>query len=103
MKVITQYLILITFPEMKMPVLADIRKTQEELSLALAELDSIEAAVSNIEIRNGSVAPSGSASGPANDISNRQLKERVEFLTEENRELSQVSKYFLYVNTCYDI
>ena len=74
-----------------MPVLADIRRTQEELSLALAELDNIEAAVNNIETRNGSESGSASAPGPVNDNVNRQLKERVEFLSEENKELSQVS------------
>ena len=78
-------------PHMKMPVLADIRRTQEELSLALAELDNIEAAVNNFETRNGSEAASGSDPGPANHNTNRQLKEKVEFLSEENRELSQVS------------
>ena len=73
---------------MKMPVLADIRRTQEELSLALAELDNIEAAVNNFETRNGSESGSASAPGPANDNINRQLKERVEFLSEENKEFS---------------
>ena len=64
-------------PDMRMPVLADIRKTQQELTLALAELDSIEAAV---------VAQGSSQHQP--DAS--QLKERVEFLQQENRELAQV-------------
>ena len=63
---------------MRMPVLADIRKTQQELTLALAELDSIEAAV---------VAQSSSQ--PPSD--SPQLRERVEFLQQENRELAQVS------------
>ena len=61
-----------------MPVLADIRKTQQELTLALAELDSIEAAV---VAQSSSQPPSDSA----------QLRERVEFLQQENRELAQVS------------
>ena len=34
---------------MKMPVLADLRRTQQELSLALAELDNIEAAVTSMD------------------------------------------------------
>ena len=63
---------------MRMPVLADIRKTQQELTLALAELDSIEAAV---VAQNSSQPPSDSV----------QLRERVEFLQQENRELAQVS------------
>ena len=63
---------------MRMPVLADIKKTQQELTLALAELDSIEAAV---------VAQS-SHQQPADS---NQLRERVEFLQQENRELAQVS------------
>ena len=63
---------------MRMPVLADIKKTQQELTLALAELDSIEAAV---------VAQSSNQ--PRADST--QLMERVEFLQQENRELAQVS------------
>ena len=35
--------------DMKMPVLADLRRTQQELSLALAELDNIEAAVTSMD------------------------------------------------------
>ena len=63
---------------MRMPVLADIRKTQQELTLALAELDSIEAAV---------VAQSSSQTPPDSS----QLRERVQFLQQENRVLAQVS------------
>ena len=68
---------------MKMPVLADIRKTQQELTLALAELDSIEAAVVNIEAGPASLQTSSQSA---------QLKERVEFLQQENRELAQVTQ-----------
>ena len=64
---------------MRMPVLADIRKTLQELTLALAELDSIEAAV---------VAQSSSQPPP----DSARLRERVEFLQLENRELAQVSQ-----------
>ena len=63
---------------MRMPVLADIKKTQQELTLALAELDSIEAAV---------VAQSSSQTPPDSS----QLRERVQFLQQENRVLAQVS------------
>ena len=69
---------------MKMPVLADIKKTQQELTLALAELDSIEAAVVNIE----SVGSQAEASPTSRDST--QLRERIEFLQQENRELAQV-------------
>ena len=70
---------------MRMPVLADIKKTQQELTLALAELDSIEAAV---------VAQSSNQ--PRADST--QLRERVEFLQQENRELAQVT---VTLSHCY--
>ena len=76
----------ISRPDMRMPVLADIRKTQQELTLALAELDSIEAAV---------VAQS-SSHHPADS---NQLRERVEFLQQENRELAQVSNTLSHCHT----
>ena len=75
---------------MRMPVLADIKKTQQELTLALAELDSIEAAV---------VAQS-SHQHPADS---NQLRERVEFLQQENRELAQVSTITLSHYTDCDL
>ena len=71
---------------MRMPVLADIKKTQQELTLALAELDSIEAAV---------VAQSSHQ--PRADTT--QLRERVEFLQQENRELAQVSVTLSHCHT----
>ena len=78
---------------MKMPVLADIRKTQQELTLALAELDSIEAAVVNIETVGAQTQHSPPASGDST-----QLRERIEFLQQENRELAQV-----YISIFFDI
>ena len=80
-----KYFICQLFSEMKMPVLADIKKTQEELSLALAELDNIEAAVSSFERSRPSVQ------APRNDQVENQLRDRVEFLNQENKELSQVT------------
>ena len=71
---------------MRMPVLADIRKTQQELTLALAELDSIEAAV----VAQGSSQPQADST---------LLRERVEFLQLENRELAQVSLTPYYCHT----
>ena len=68
-----------------MPVLADIRKTQEELSLALAELDNIEAAVNGIDTTRNAT---NTAAVAASD--NTHLRDRVDFLSEENRELAQV-------------
>jgi len=74
-----------------MPVLADIKKTQEELSLALAELDNIEAAVSSFE-RSRPPVP---APNPGNDEVANQLRDRVEFLNQENRDLSQKNEEIL--------
>ena len=71
---------------MRMPVLADIRKTQQELTLALAELDSIEAAV----VAQGSSQPQADST---------LLRDRVEFLQLENRELAQVSLTQYYCHT----
>lgn len=68
-----------------MPVLADIQKTQQELTLALAELDNIEAAFSSNQ---------GSSSNRNDNPQREQDKDlssqRLQFLTEENKELSEV-------------
>ena len=127
---------------MKMPVLADIKKTQEELGLALAELDrleemswldllsiretnspdwrlktrteawqfgrfliamhcySIEAAVTNFETGPGRGGPGGGqvqgtqVQQARSQGEERQLRARVEFLTQENSELSQVRIWY---------
>ena len=52
---------------MKMPVLADLRRTQQELSLALAELDNIEAAVTSMD-RPGPVAGDQGANSQVSKI-----------------------------------
>ena len=70
-----------------MPVLADIRKTQEELTLALAELDNIEASVGE-----------GSGSSGHGSSGDSRLSERIQFLTEENKELSTVSLKIIKAN-----
>ena len=70
-----------------MPVLADIRKTQEELTLALAELDNIEASVGE-----------GSGSSGQGSSGDSRLSERIQFLTEENKELSTVSLKIIKAN-----
>ena len=70
-----------------MPVLADIRKTQEELTLALAELDNIEASVGE-----------GSGSSGHGSSGDSRLSERIQFLTEENKELSTVSLKIMKAN-----
>ena len=71
---------------MKMPNLADLKKTKEELTLALAELDNLEKAARNIELsgQNGANGQNGNKSR-AEEI---RLKEKVEFLQQANKELA---------------
>ena len=72
--------------EMKMPVLADIQKTQQELTLALAELDNIEASF------NTNQGPFSARNGNNSQAQDQDLaKERIQFLTEQNKELSEVT------------
>ena len=75
-----------------MPVLADIQKTQQELTLALAELDNIEAAFSGNQ---------GTSSTRNANTQREQDKEvssqRIQFLTEENKELAQVI-FFMFLS-----
>jgi chromosome segregation ATPase len=72
------------FSDMKMPSLADLKKTKDELELALAELDNIERATRNIELagQNGKSEVERSAE----EI---QLKQKVEFLEQSNKELAE--------------
>ena len=79
---------------MKMPTLKDLRKTKEELKLALAELDSLEAATRNIDLaaQNGSHNSNHHQETNAEDV---QLKEKVRFLEEANKELSEKNEELL--------
>ena len=65
---------------MKMPSLSDLKKTKDELELALTELDNLERATRNLDLaaQNGAVSKN----------EERQLKEKVEFLEQANKELS---------------
>ena len=69
-----------------MPSLADLKKTKEELTLALAELDNLEKTARNIELsgQNGANGQNGNKSR-AEEI---RLKEKVEFLQQANKELA---------------
>ena len=71
---------------MKMPSLSDLQKTKEELELALAELDNLERATRNIEL----TAENGAAAKNETERSREdsQLKEKIEFLEQANRELA---------------
>ena len=68
-----------------MPVLADIQKTQQELTLALAELDNIEAAFHGNQ-GSSSTRNANTQREQDKDVSSQ----RIQFLTEENKELAQV-------------
>ena len=68
-----------------MPVLADIQKTQQELTLALAELDSIEATFNGNQTTS-STRNSNNQREQERDVS----RQKIQFLTEENKELSEV-------------
>jgi len=69
-----------------MPSLSDLRKTKEELELALAELDNLERAARNIDLaaENGA----NSKHEAERSTENNQLKEKVEFLEQANKELA---------------
>lgn len=69
-----------------MPGLSDLKKTKEELELALAELDNLERATRSLELaaQNGAV----SKNEVERSTEERQLKEKVEFLEQANKELS---------------
>ena len=68
-----------------MPVLADIQKTQQELTLALAELDSIEATFNGYQTTS-STRNTNNQREQERDVS----RQKIQFLTEENKELSEV-------------
>ena len=72
--------------DMKMPSLLDLKKTKEELELALAELDNLEIATRSLDLaaQNSAV----SKNEVERSIKDRQLKEKVEFLEQANNELS---------------
>jgi len=71
---------------MKMPALRDLRKTKEELILALAELDNLEEATRHMELneQNGATSKHHGDSHAEENL----LKEKVEFLEEANKELT---------------
>ena len=71
---------------MKMPSLSDLQKTKEELELALAELDNLERATRNIELTAENGAAAKNETERAREDS--QLKEKIEFLEQANRELA---------------
>ena len=64
---------------MKMPVLADLRRTQQELSLALAELDNIEAAVTSMDRPGPGAGDQGASSQVSKIISIQDLCLRAMF------------------------
>ena len=72
--------------DMKMPSLLDLKKTKEELELALAELDNLERATRGLDhaAQNGAV----SKNEVERSTEECQLKEKVEFLEQANKELS---------------
>ena len=72
--------------DMKMPSLSDLRKTKEELELALAELDNLERVARSIDLaaENGAI----SKHEAERSTENNQLKEKVEFLEQSNKELA---------------
>ena len=69
-----------------MPSLLDLKKTKEELELALVELDNLEIATRSLDLAaQNSVV---SKNEVERSIKDRQLKEKVEFLEQANNELS---------------
>ena len=70
---------------MKMPALRDLRKTKEELILALAELDNLEEATRHMELNE----KNGATSKHQGDIHTEEilLKEKVQFVEEANKKL----------------
>jgi len=69
-----------------MPSLSDLRKTKEELELALTELDNLERVARSIDLaaENGAI----SKHEAERSTENNQLKEKVEFLEQSNKELA---------------
>ena len=67
---------------MKMPNLADLKKTKEELTLALAELDNLEKTARNIEL-------SGQNGANAQNKTESQAEEKVDFLKQANKDLAE--------------